>query len=127
MEEMVQRIADLIIKYGMEAPGILVLESIKPLVHLGASLSRFFVAPWFHLVGINTRHVINTLEEPENVEKLIQLLEKSVEEKEEKKKQEKKKKKEESGKKEEPSDKEDPEKREVETKPKKGWRRFFRR
>jgi hypothetical protein len=88
MEETVKKIANLIVKYNLETTGILVFETIKPVVYLGAGLSRVFVAPWLHLVGINTRPVINTLEEPKNVEKIVQLLEKSLEEKREKKNQE---------------------------------------
>lgn len=113
MEEMIERIADLIIKYGMETPAILFFESVKPLAPIGGPLSRFFVSPWLHIVGINTRHVVNTLEEPENIEKLIQILEKHLDEKQKEGKKDKSKEKEEPGKK-------------VETKPKKGWRRFFR-
>lgn len=99
MEETVKKIVNLIVKYDMEAAACLIFESIKPLCRMGAALSRVFIAPWLHIVGINTRPVINTLEEPKNVEKILQLLEKSQQEKSENKNQER-------GKEEKPEEKE---------------------
>ena len=88
MEETVKKIVNLFAKYDLETTGILIFESVKPVFRLGAGLSRVFVAPWLHLVGINTRPVINTLEEPKNVEEILKLLEKSLEDKRQKKNQE---------------------------------------
>lgn len=85
MDATVKKIADLIIKYGMETPAILFFETIKPVAPVGGPLSRVMVAPWLHLIGLNTRPYINTLEEPKNLEKLIKILEKSTNEKKEKK------------------------------------------
>ena len=81
MDETIEKIADWIIKKKLETPALLVFPSIKPLSLAGGSLSRIFIAPWFHLAGINTRHIINTLEEPKNIEKLVAIIEKKLEEK----------------------------------------------
>lgn len=81
MDAMINRIADLVSKYQMETTAVLVLESIKPLTPAGGPLARVFVSPWLHFVGINTRQVINTLEEPKNIEKLIKILEEREKEK----------------------------------------------
>jgi hypothetical protein len=112
MEETVKKIVNLIANYNMETAGILVFESVKPVVRLGAGLSRVFIAPWLHLIGVNTRPVINTLEEPKNVEKILQLLEKSLQEKKENKNQETEKEGRPGG-------------EEVKIESKKGWRRFL--
>lgn len=103
MDAMIEKIANLIIKYGLETPAILFFETIRPLSLMGGSLARVFVAPWFHLVGLNTRNVINTLEEPKNIEKLLKLIEERTAEEEKEKKKEKEK----------------------ENKPKEGWRRIL--
>lgn len=81
MDEVIEKVADWVIKMKLETAALLVFPTVKPLCLMGGSLSRIFVAPWFHLVGINTRHIINTLEEPKNVEKLIEIIEKRLEEK----------------------------------------------
>lgn len=75
VEETLEKIANWIIDKKLETPAMLVFPSIKPLTYMGGSLSRIFVAPWLHLVGINSRHYINSLEEPKNIERLIQKIE----------------------------------------------------
>jgi len=75
MDETIEKFADLIKQKKMETAAILVLESIKPLAPLGGPLSRIFVSPMLHMMGVNTRHFINTFEDPKNIERLLQLLE----------------------------------------------------
>jgi len=115
MEATIEKIAKLIDKYDLEPAAILFFESVKPVTPMGAALSRVFVAPWLHLFGVNTRHVINTLEEPKNVEKLLKRLEQREEEKRKARKEAKTEEKKETVQ----------EKGEAETKPKRGWRRFL--
>jgi len=81
IEATIKKIVDRIIKYGMETPAIMVLETIKPLSVIGGPMSRVFISPWLHMFGLNTRPYVNTLEEPKNIEKIIKLLEKSQDEK----------------------------------------------
>ena len=81
MDRTIEEIADWILERKLEAAALLVFQSIKPLAYFGGPMSRIFVAPWFHLVGFNTRHIINTLEEPKNIDKLLDVLEKRMNEK----------------------------------------------
>jgi len=76
MDETIEKIADLIKQKKLETAAILVFESLKPLAQMGGPLSRIFVSPMLHIIGINTRHIINTFEEPKNIEKLLKILEK---------------------------------------------------
>lgn len=115
MDAMIEKIAKLVDKYDMESTAILVFESIKPLAPIGGPLSRVFVSPWLHLVGVNTRHVINTLEEPKNIEKLIRRIEEIEKEKREGRKEAKAQEKKEKVQR----------KEEAESKPKTGWRRLL--
>ncbi|MBN1683138.1 hypothetical protein JW865_06265 [Candidatus Bathyarchaeota archaeon] len=78
MDETIKKIADYIKKYKLETAAMLVFGTVKPLTPMGGPLSRIFLAPWFHLAGIDTHHIINTLEEPKNIEKLLDILEKNA-------------------------------------------------
>jgi len=115
MEATIEKIAKLIDKYDLEAVAVLFFESVKPLTPMGAALSRVFVAPWLHLIGINTRHVINTLEEPKNIEKLLKRIEERENEKRKARKEAKTEEKKDIVQK----------KEEAEAKSKRGWRRFL--
>ena len=76
MDETIEKIADFIIQKKLETAALLVFGSLKPLAQMGGPLSRIFVSPMLHMIGINTRHFINTFEEPKNIDKLLQILEK---------------------------------------------------
>ena len=80
VDETIEKIADWIMKKKLETAAMLILPTVKPLSVMGGPLSRIFVAPWFHMIGINTRHIINTFEEPKNIERLMKRLEKIDEE-----------------------------------------------
>jgi hypothetical protein len=92
VDETIEKIVDLIMEYKMETPALLVLPSVKPLSVMGGPLSRVFVAPWFHMIGINTRHFINTLEEPKNIERILKRIEEKEKERDALKKAEPEKK-----------------------------------
>ena len=102
-EEMIRKAAELLHKYGMNVAGIIFLESVKPLVYIGGQMGRFFLFPFLPFFGEGvsqgSEKFFTVFEKRENVEKLIQLLEKKAKEKEE---QEKKR-----------------------SSTKKGWRRFL--
>lgn len=112
-EEFIKKAHELIAKYEMEVPAVLLLESIKPLVWVGGGLFRIAMSP-FMFFWKDGHSLIDTFEKRKNIEKLIKMLE-------EKQKEEKAKKDEESKAEEETAKEEKPTK---ETK--KGWRKFFR-
>ena len=118
-EEMIQKIAQTIHKYGMDVAAILMIESVRPLTFIGAQMGRLFLSPLLPAisedVGISGEKFFQIMEKHENVEKLIQAIEKLTQEEEERKKAEKAKKLEE--KKAKMAEGGEPEK--------KGWRRFI--
>ena len=95
-EEMIQKIAQTIHKYGMDVAAILMIESVRPLTFIGAQMGRLFLSPLLPAisedVGISGEKFFQIMEKRENVEKLIQAIEKLTQEKEERKKAEKAKK-----------------------------------
>jgi hypothetical protein len=70
----------------METIAILTLESVKPLVYVGGEMSRVFISPFLSTLGtelnVMGEKYITIFENRENIEKLIQLLEKKSKEKE---------------------------------------------
>lgn len=106
-EKFVKKAYELISKYEMEVPAVLLLESIKPLVWVGGGLLRIAVSP-FLIFSWNEGHAfIDTFEKRKNIEKLIKMLE------------EKQKK---DNKNEDKTTKENKNSKVA----KKGWRKFFR-
>lgn len=106
-DELVKKAFDMITKFEMDVPAVLMLESIKPLAFVGGSLLRIALSPYFLFFGSEGHEILDTFEKRQNIEKLIKMLE-------EKHKQEK-------DKKEEAEEGGAPAKAE-----KKGWRRYFR-
>lgn len=80
MEATIKMIADFVVRNHLEDPVRLIFESLKPLALMGGPLSRVFIAPYFTYLGVDTRHVINTLEQPENIDKLLKRIEEKVKE-----------------------------------------------
>lgn len=78
-EKIIRKVANLIHKYRMEAAAILFLESLKPLVHIGGELGKFFISPFLPALGekisVNGEKYIRVFEKRENIERLITLLE----------------------------------------------------
>ncbi len=75
VEETLDKIVNWIFEKKLETPALLVFPTIKPLTLMGGGLSRIFIAPWLHFIGFNSRHYINSLEQPKNIEKLIEKIE----------------------------------------------------
>ena len=113
-DELVKKAYELIAKYEMEVPAVLLLESIKPLVWVGGGLARIALSPFMMLFWNEGHAMIDTFEKRRNIERLIKMLE-GRQKKEEAKKDEEPKGGEEAVKEEEPP-----------KAAKKGWRRFFR-
>jgi len=80
-ERVMAKTAELIAKYGMEGPAIFALEVIKPLAYVGGQFARFFLAPFLPIFGDSGDSIIATLEQQDNIEKIISMIEKKEREK----------------------------------------------
>ena len=84
-EEMIRKAADKIQEYGMDMAAVLFLQSYKPLTYVGGQMGRFMIFPFFYLLGGDitqeAEKFFMIFENRDNVEKLIQLLEKRAIEK----------------------------------------------
>ena len=107
-EGMIRKAAELIHKWRMETPVIMMLESTKHLVYIGGQMGRFFIYPWIFMLGDKFSLIgdkfFTVFEKRENVEQLITLLEEMGSEKSREKEQAR------EG-----------------AQPKRGWRRFLPR
>ena len=67
----------------MEAPAIILLETSKPISFIGTQLSRAYIAPLLPLLkddlGIPAEKILMVLEKRENIERLLQQIEKTEE------------------------------------------------
>lgn len=92
-EEIIQKIAKTIHKYGLDVAAILIFESVKPLSYMGSQMGRLFLSPFLPAiskdVGIGGEKLFQIMEKQENVEKLIEAVEKLTQGEEERKKAEK--------------------------------------
>lgn len=113
-DELVKKAYEMISKYEMEVPAVLLLESIKPLAFVGGGLLRISLSPFMMLFWNKGQALIDTFEKRRNIEKLIKMLEGRYKDEEAGKEVEL-----EGGEK-AVSDGEPPKEA------KKGWRRFFR-
>ena len=95
-EEILHKIAFKVVQWRMTVPAILFLESVKPLNYIGSQMLVFFepfVQTLFTVKDYN--EFVRMMEERENVERLLQRIEKLDAEMLQKEKEEKRKKKEE--------------------------------
>ncbi len=95
-EEILDRIANKVVTWRMTVPAILFLESVKPLNYIGSQMLVFFepfVQAFFTVRDYN--EFVRMMEERENVERLLQRIEKLDAEMLQKEKEDKRKRKEE--------------------------------
>ncbi len=95
-DEILNKIAFKVVQWRMTVPAILFLESVKPLNYVGSQMLVFFepfVQAFFTVRDYN--EFVRMMEERENVERLLQRIEKLDAEMLKKEKEEKKKRKEE--------------------------------
>jgi len=81
----IEKTVELITRFDIEGPAVFMLEAIKPLAYVGGQFARFFLAPFLPIFGETSDNVIATLEQQDNIEKIIQMIE--TKEKEKKKAQ----------------------------------------
>ena len=91
--EMIEKVAQMIHEHGFDVAAILLFESLKPLSFVGAQMGRLFISPLLPVlgekVGISGEKLFQIMEKHENVEKLIQTIERLTQEEEKRKKVEK--------------------------------------
>lgn len=73
-EEMLDYMASMIKKYGMETQAIFFLESFKSFSQIG-SYSLLTVAPFLELFGVNAYKYVALIGKKENLENLLRKLE----------------------------------------------------
>lgn len=91
-EELIEKLAQFIVKRKMETPAILFLETLKPLSFVGSTLTMIYVAPFLDIYGMNINQYTMLFQKRENVERLLQRIEALIEESDRLKKEKEKKK-----------------------------------
>jgi hypothetical protein len=74
-EQMINKIANEVIKRRLEAVAIMFLESIKPISYVGSQLAMVFVGPFLAIFGDLGINYIRFFEKRDNVEKLLRKIE----------------------------------------------------
>ena len=89
-EEIINKIADGIVKRRLAAPAIMFLESVKPMNYLGSQLMIFFEPIVLSIFNISQyREVAVILEERDSIEKVLEAIERIDAEEHRKRKEEK--------------------------------------
>ena len=88
VEELIEKIAQFVVKHGMEIPAIFTIETSKPLAYLGAQMGTFYLSAFFPLLPGNLGFdALGLLRERANLDKMIERIEELREEKEAKEKE----------------------------------------
>jgi len=91
-EELVEKLAQFIMKHKMETPAILFLETLKPVSFVSSTFAMMYVAPFLDIYGLNINQYALLFQKRENVERLLQRIEALIKESDRlKKKKEKEK------------------------------------
>jgi len=89
-EEVIERSAQAVAKYGFETAAILLLKSLHPMAHFGTHMARIVLAPLFIFLGKLGDELLLVYEKGYNIQKLVRRIEELREEKELRKEEEKK-------------------------------------
>ena len=92
-EELIENLAQLIMKHKMETPAILFLETLKPVSFVGSTFAMMYVAPFLDIYGVNVNKYALLFQRRDNVERLLQRIEALIEESDRLKKEKKNEKK----------------------------------
>lgn len=83
VDELIEKIAQFVVKHGMEIPAIFTIETSKPLAYTGAQFGMFYLSAFFPLLPGNLGYnALGLLRDRANLEKLINRIEELKEEKE---------------------------------------------
>ena len=81
-EEMIRSIAEEIHRRSMDEIALIVIRSLEPLNYIGMQAGRLFVSPFLPAfgdnLGITGNKFIQIFEKPDNVKKLLNLIEETV-------------------------------------------------
>jgi len=75
-EEVIRKVYEAIRKRKLHLGALLILRGFSPLAPVAGALGRFFLGPLTPFMGHREEKYIWTLEKPENLRKLIEMLEK---------------------------------------------------
>jgi len=84
-EEWIEKAFDLITKYQINLPAVLLLESMKPLFWVGGQMSRMVMGPFMYAFWKDGFGLIDTFGNRKNIEKLIKKIEEQHQREREKK------------------------------------------
>ena len=79
-EELIEKLAQFIVKHKMETPAILFLETLKPLSFVGSTFTMIYFAPFLDIYGLNINQFAMLFQKRENVERLLQRIEALIKE-----------------------------------------------
>ena len=91
-EELIEKLAQFILKYKMETPAILFLETMKPVSVVSSTFAMMYVAPFLDIYGVNVNQYALLFQKRENVERLLQRIEALIKESDRLKKEKEKEK-----------------------------------
>ncbi len=83
-EKIIEKVARLIVRSGMEVPATMFLQMISPISYMGAHFGLLILAPLLPLFGDRMENLIAFFSKRENVEKVIERVEALKKESEEK-------------------------------------------
>ncbi len=75
-EEVIRKVYEAIKKKKLHVGALLLLRGFSPMAPIAGALGRFFLGPLTPFMGHTEEKYIWTLEKPENLKKLIEMLEK---------------------------------------------------
>lgn len=75
IEKVIEKTAEFIVKHGLEEPAILFFESIKPLAPVGGRFGGAAFAWLIPFIGHAIDDYFVVFREPENIEKLLRMIE----------------------------------------------------
>ena len=82
--QIIEKIAEKIYQYKLEAPALILLETSKPISYIGTQLGKLYLTPLLPLLkddlGIPTEKILTVFERRENIERLLQLIEQPTDE-----------------------------------------------
>ena len=78
-DEVLKKTFELINRYEMGVPAVLLLETMKPLATVGGSILRMSVAPFVFAFWDGGHALLDTFEDKKNIDKLIKMFEEKYE------------------------------------------------
>jgi hypothetical protein len=74
-EKLIERLAKLVVRYGMEPPALITLTAFKPISTITSLTVLFWIAPFLDIAGMHGYEYSLLFAKKENVERLINKIE----------------------------------------------------